>query len=129
VQRSRTGCKMQGHYTHEHGRVSGVPESVAENVPQDHVNDEDDEGDDGTDSSKECHHDGAEAGSGDDTDDTEEEGEQGKGPGNGVENQGVGEVVENGRVEGRVSREYQPVAPVVPHTSMTTHPAPGIWRL
>jgi hypothetical protein len=129
VQRSRAGCEIQGHDTHEHGRVSGVPESVAENVPQDHVNDEDDEGDDGTDSSKECHHDGAEAGSSDDTDDAKEEGEQGKGSGNGVENQGVGEVVENGRVEGRVSREYQPVAPAVPHTSMNTHPAPGIWRL
>lgn len=82
--------------TYKAGAETGLVQPVLDDVPDDHVNDEDDEGDHGGEEGKNGHHDGGEPGSGGDSDQTHEEGQEGEEAGNGVQDQGVGQVV-NGR--------------------------------
>jgi hypothetical protein len=75
--------------TYEHGLTTSVPDSVSEDVEDDHVKDKDDEGDESTKSSSHRHHDGSEPGSSCDTDDTKDNSNESKTSSDGVEDKTV----------------------------------------
>lgn len=72
--------------------VTGI---VLYKVPEHHVNDKYHQSDDKTQGGTEGHENGGGSGSGQGTEYAEDKGEKGKEAGDGVENQGVGEVVQH----------------------------------
>jgi len=109
----------------ELSHVARVPDPVADEDPEDHVDNEDDEGGNGSDGRKEGHEDGGYPAGGKDTDQAEDEGEEGDTTGDGVDDEGVGQALEGDFVrEVRASGDLQ-VIPNAPGGTRPTRDTPS----